>query len=76
MIIPPAPMTVGEAARILMRLCAGGFHHTQIDNAADVYRNAYRDAVMRHHPDKGGIASEWHELQKAADVLKRHHGIS
>ena len=77
-IIPPAPMTVEEAADALMRLTSGAFHFSQIRSSPDVFSNAYRAAVKRHHPDTrgGSITSEWSLLQRSSDALKKHHNIA
>ncbi len=38
-------------------------------------RSAYRMAVAVHHPDKGGDAERFHEIQQAYDEFKRERGL-
>ena len=37
-------------------------------------RRAYRDTVRERHPDKGGSAEEFYELQDAKDRLEGYFG--
>ena len=37
--------------------------------STDEIRNAYKEKAMMNHPDRGGDALVWGELQKAYDVL-------
>lgn len=42
-----------------------------LDTAAstDAVRNAYKEKAMKHHPDRGGSAALWAQIQKAYDTL-------
>ena len=37
--------------------------------STDQIRNAYRERAMVHHPDRGGDASTWSDMQRAYDTL-------
>ena len=77
-IIPPAPMTVEEAATVLNDLTSREFGFEKIRTGVDIFKSAYRAGVLRHHPDAraGTKTDEWGRLQTAAEVLKRHHGVA
>ena len=49
---------------------------TPILNSAEQFQSAYRAAAQRVHPDKGGMHEAWITLQRAVDILKRHHGMT
>lgn len=58
-----APMSEGEAARRILGLSAGA-------SMAEV-RSAYRRLVKIHHPDKGGAAENFQQIQRAYERLAR-----
>ena len=37
--------------------------------SAEAVRNAYKDLALKHHPDRGGDATRWGEIQRAYDAL-------
>ena len=37
--------------------------------STEAVRNAYKDAAMKHHPDRGGDTLVWANIQKAYDTL-------
>ena len=37
--------------------------------STDAVRNAYKEKAMKHHPDRGGDAELWGQIQKAYDTL-------
>ena len=37
--------------------------------STDAVRNAYKEKAMKHHPDRGGSAPLWAQIQKAYDTL-------
>jgi len=43
----------------------------------EAFNTAYKIVAQKLHPDKeGGDEEAFKKLQTAADVLKRHHGVS
>jgi hypothetical protein len=74
----PATMTVEEAAAVLVDAAAAAgrlfSRDSQIKEAA-MYRDAYRMAAKKLHPDTGGNRAAWDRLQAAAAALNQHHGI-
>lgn len=74
-IVTPPPMTVDEAARFVA--LHAGVEAVGILNRADDWRNAYRIAARKFHPDtNGGVQRpEWNTLQRAAELLNRRHGL-
>ena len=42
----------------------------------DAFDTAYRIAAKKLHPDAGGDAEMFKKLQTAAEVLRRHHGVT
>lgn len=42
----------------------------------DAFETAYRIVAKKLHPDSGGNEEEFKKLQTAAEVLRRHHGVS
>ena len=71
---PVATQDVSHAAHFIT-LHVGGQPRALWDSA-EAFQASYRRAVMRMHPDKGGTREDWDQLQAAADILKRHHGIA
>ena len=57
---------------------AGGCDPQRVKEEADVFREAYRRAALRLHPDnpETGDAEGFVALQKAAEALRRHHHLS
>lgn len=79
---PPGPdhpniLTVEDAARAIesFDMSAGSPHRAVIVNNPLIYREAYRRAAAKLHPDAtGGAASEdWSKLQAAKVILDAHH---
>lgn len=64
----PARMTADEAARLL-RTAAGWTDDLVIGNAEDI-QICFRDAALRHHPDRGGDTAYFQQLVEARDLLK------
>jgi hypothetical protein len=77
----PGPITLGPAAAPGMsidqaaRLMASAtdFPADKILRSSSVWQSAYREAARKHHPDRGGNASEWKNLQDAAQLLNMLH---
>lgn len=72
----PAPesMTVEAAAQFI-----GGHAATDprlIVMNVDSFRDAYRTAASKLHPDRTGQADDFVKLQNAKAVLDQHHGIT
>ena len=42
--------------------------------SAEAVRNAYKDLALKHHPDRGGDATRWAEIQRAYDALSERRG--
>jgi hypothetical protein len=74
-IITPPAMTVEEAARSVGH-AIGIIDDASIIGSVETFKMSYRAACAKLHPDAGGNAAAWQQLQQAADVLKRHHGIA
>lgn len=72
---PAAPaMTVDEAARVLGDLGRPISNHPawsleQLLRSQESYASAWRIAVSRHHPDRGGDRATWDRLELAKRVL-------
>lgn len=75
-VITPSPMTVEEAAAFFAQYYGG--NAPVIMASPDNFTSAFRTTAARFHPDKNGGSTppEWHRMQQAADLLKRHHGIA
>lgn len=70
--IQPA-MTVVQAADYVG--AAVGWRANAITADREIFRNAYRAAAARLHPDAGGSTDEFQRLQEAKRVLDTHHGL-
>ena len=42
--------------------------------SAEAVRNAYKDLALKHHPDRGGDATRWAEIQRAYHALSERRG--
>lgn len=77
-ITPEAPMPLAEAVQLIIKF-AGLTDDTQqrerIARTYGVYRDAYRAAVRRVHPDVGGNAEDFQQTIRAKVTLDRHHGL-
>lgn len=76
--LPPATamgpaMTVEQAASLLARHTSRS--REAIVAEAEVASRAYRAAARQTHPDTGGDAVAFREVQAAKAVLERHHGV-
>lgn len=76
---PAGPMSAATAATILAREsgetgAAGSAHDILKWNSAAA--TAARFALLRVHPDKGGTAERFHQVQKAREALSKHHGVA
>lgn len=83
-LVTPAPLTLEQAARVVIKATADATMVGQISDAAkliihdaNLYRQVKRDAMKRLHPDgpTGGDTDAWNALQAAAEMLKKHHGL-
>ncbi len=74
---PPQPdtsMTVGQAAGILTDFATTGHTRYQVASSLECYQAAARSAKAATHPDRNaGSQRKWDEVQKAIEVLKKHH---
>lgn len=78
--LPPANAkpTVEAAARIVAKL-ANFSGSPQVErnviDSKDTFASLLRTARLKYHPDRNGgeTLQEWHDLQKAAEVLDQHH---
>lgn len=69
------PNVVEAAAEFLAQ--HSGFEAPHIRADRDRFRNAYRVAAARLHPDKPGGSNElFVRLQQAKSVLDKHHGVN
>lgn len=75
-IITPAPMTIQEAEQFICGAIGGRHESSRLLIDPEAFKYAYRAAAMRLHPDTGEGGNAWNELQRAAEVLKQHHGIA
>ena len=73
---PSMPLTPEGVAREFLALCQAG--PLPVVQNVEAFKAAYREGVKKHHPDRndGRDLPEWHRLQRAAGVLKKHHGIA
>lgn len=77
---PPGPdhediLTLEDAARFVT---AGMVNHVASDvvSSSELYREAYRSAALRLHPDAGAANGDgWSKLQAAKSLLDAHHGV-
>lgn len=78
--LPPGPggtprMTAHEAAAFINQHVP--FVATDwIIERKDAFEIAYRQAAKALHPDSGGDAELFKQLQDAAEVLRAHHGVT
>jgi hypothetical protein len=64
---------VGNLRAIVMAF-GSSVHAQSILSHRDAYDTAFRAAAKLFHPDSSGeVRPEWHELQRAASVLKGYH---
>ena len=61
--MPPAPMTLDEAMELLLDSAGDD------DGLCRSWRELYRRAAMRHHPDSGGDPAMFDKITRARDVL-------
>jgi hypothetical protein len=74
-LVTEAPMSIEDAALVIsVQAGAGAPDRQLIIRSAEEFRTAYRMAVKGAHPDAGGRPELWERLQKAKEVLDRHHG--
>jgi hypothetical protein len=73
-LVTPPPMTVEEAADFIGKII-GGVKRELIVGDRDSFREFYRSAAAKLHPDANGASrnAEWLKLQDAKHVLDRHH---
>ena len=67
----PTLSALGAARRVALRS-----HHEagRILNDPEIAHAAIRRALAATHPDAGGSAETFHEIQQAKEVLDAHHG--
>lgn len=73
----PTQPSVGpqEAAAVLVRF-ATAFTAGDILASPETYREAYKSAAATTHPDRnGGSDGSFKVIQRAAEILNRHHGL-
>lgn len=77
-LVTPPKMTLEEAERFMATAVDAPIESNRVRIDPEAFRYAYRAAAQRFHPDANGgsVSDTWYMLQVAADVLKRHHGIS
>lgn len=68
-------MTVEAAAAWVREQSGLNLSASQLVKSAGGYRDAYRCAAKRLHPDVGGSEQDFKVLQDAKRVLDKHHGI-
>lgn len=78
---PPAPMTLDEAARILLVGCdmtasTSAVHEVLGGYDSGFVASLYRLAARRHHPDAGGSAETFRKITEARDLLVSHTKVS
>lgn len=73
-LVTPPPMDEAQAAACLGSI--SGMEAETIMNDAGIFREAYRCAARKVHPDahNGDTLNSWLEFQRAADVLRQYHG--
>jgi hypothetical protein len=69
-----ATMTVEAAAALVANLA--NTKAATILSDAQLARAAFRDALKLVHPDTGGSADRFNEVQTARKVLTAHHGVT
>lgn len=75
--MPEAKMTLEEAAKYIAHARGRDDLWQHMCRNADEFRQMYRAAAAILHPDAGGQdISRWHQLQTAAEILKKHHNIA
>lgn len=79
---PPGPsheeiLTVEDAARFVAAVVGIGQNHNALINGKDLWREAYRQAATKLHPDKHGgkQVPQWGVLQAAKTLLDAHHRL-
>jgi hypothetical protein len=71
---PAAKMSVTEAIDFLSRYGERG--DDEIADNAQIFKEAYRNAAMKLHPDRGGSASDFNRLEEAYKVVNEaYHGV-
>jgi hypothetical protein len=69
-------MTVEEAARVIAAMIGEPGGWELLVNTQEIFKTTYRSAAAKVHPDNNaGDAAAWHQLQVAAEILKKHHGL-
>lgn len=66
-------MTLEAAARFVVSIWPGEHDPKDLIDHADEWREAYRMATTKLHPDAGGDADKWAQLQAAKTLLDDHH---
>jgi hypothetical protein len=67
-------MTLDDAVAFVVTV--GGGDPSLIRSQAEYFQQSYRRAVMACHPDRHpALAAEFQKLQRAKDILSRHHNI-
>lgn len=66
------------AANVLLRACGGSYngeHVRRVLSERDYFKAVYRQAAQKTHPDSGGSHQAAQQVNTAAEILKRRHGL-
>lgn len=73
-LVTPPKMTLEQASALLRK--EGGPVGDPM-NGAEEFQRVYRLAAKQHHPDvnRGVVSQTWQDIQEAAALLRKHHGL-
>lgn len=76
------PTMTAQVAAEVVQILSGSTREEAQEGASEVLemadhaRGVIREALRRTHPDTGGSAEAFHQVQTARKVLTAHHGVS